>query len=352
MKIWFDFANSPHINMFAAMVRDLRRQNEVLITCRPLANTIDLLELHGFDYTVVGTHCGRRLSAKLMGYPVRVLQLRHYLHDKGIDVSISQQSFHSPPAALLLGVRSIYLTDNEHATANIPAFLCADTIVVPECLDGAKLQHQGANLDKVVRYPGVKEGIYLWELEQRLAVKRVPSNPRKQRPSIYVRSEPWMAHYYKGRRAFIDDLLIGLGEEADVTLLLRGKEQGPRYQDPRFEHIRVVTAALDLAEIVPDCDLFVGAGGTMTREMAVMGVPTISVYEGDLLDVDRHLLEVGAFVHRPGVDAQEALSYMASASRHTPNTDLLDKGHRAYDLIKRTILEVGSEHASHLRPAA
>jgi predicted glycosyltransferase len=51
------------------------------------------------------------------------------------------------------------------------------------------------------------------------------------------------------------------------------------YQDPKFAGVRVVTTALDIADIAPDCDLFIGAGGTMTREMAVLGIPTISVYQ-------------------------------------------------------------------------
>ena len=62
MKLWFDLSNSPHINMFAALIRDLQREHEVAITCRPLANTIDLLDLHRFDYTVVGVHYGDRKS--------------------------------------------------------------------------------------------------------------------------------------------------------------------------------------------------------------------------------------------------------------------------------------------------
>ena len=57
MKIWFDLSNSPHINLFARMIRELEGEgHEVVITCRPLANTIDLLDLHGFRYEVVGVH--------------------------------------------------------------------------------------------------------------------------------------------------------------------------------------------------------------------------------------------------------------------------------------------------------
>ena len=75
MKIWFDISNSPHVNLFAAMIRDLMHEHEVIITCRPLANTVDLLDLHKFEYTVVGRHYGGKLFSKLSGYPVRVFQL-------------------------------------------------------------------------------------------------------------------------------------------------------------------------------------------------------------------------------------------------------------------------------------
>jgi predicted glycosyltransferase len=41
-------------------------------------------------------------------------------------------------------------------------------------------------------------------------------------------------------------------------------------------------------------DLVVGAGGTMTREAALMGVPTLSVFAGKQPAVDRWLEERGA----------------------------------------------------------
>jgi len=338
MRIWFELTNSPHINMFAAMIRDLEKEHEVVITCRPLANTIDLLDLHGFKYEVVGLHYGGKLSAKLFGFPIRVMQLRKFLTGKKIDIAISQSSFHSPVASRLLGIRCIYMNDNEHAMGNIPAFICADTIMVPEFLGIEKLKKQFANPRKVIHYPGVKEGIYLWELDQRLR-DRVPGKRKtKSRPVVYIRPEPWTAQYYKGSRNFLDELLLGMKDHVDIVLLPRGKEQGVHYQDEKFNGVRVITTALDIAEIAPDCDLFIGAGGTMTREMAVLGIPTISVYQDELLDVDRYLLEVGAFSHMPELTAAEALNFLESASHQPPNRELLDKGKAAYGLVKNKIL--------------
>lgn len=336
MKIWFELTNSPHINMFAAMIRELQKEHEVLITCRPLANTIDLLELHGFDYEVVGVHYGGKLWAKIFGFPIRVAQLVKYLAGRKVDVAISQSSFHSPVVARLLGVRSIYMNDNEHAKGNIPAFVCASKIMIPEFLSVGKVKQQWGSPAKVIQYPGVKEGIYLWELEGRL--RSIPRPVNKTRPVVYVRPEPWTAQYYKGSRNFLDNLLLGMKDSVDIVLLPRGTEQGRHYQDAKFDGIRVVTTALDIADIAPDCDLFIGAGGTMTREMAVLGIPTISVYQDELLDVDRYLLEVGAFCHIRNLTAQEALTFLSSVSHRPPNRDLLEKGRRAYELIKKTLL--------------
>lgn len=340
MRIWFELTNSPHINMFAAMIRDLEREHEVIITCRPLANTVDLLDLHGFKYEVVGQHYGGKLAAKVYGFPVRVAQLCKYVASQKVDVAISQSSFHSPVVAKLLGIRSIYMNDNEHAMGNIPSFLCADKIMVPEFLGIEKLKKQWANPRKVLHYPGVKEGLYLWELDQRLAAKGDSAARRaaRARRKVYIRPEPWTAQYYKGSRNFLDELLLGLKDQVDVVLLPRGKEQGVHYQQPQFAGIQVVTTALDIADIAPDCDLFIGAGGTMTREMAVLGIPTISVYQDELLDVDRHLLEVGAFQHWPALTAPQALAYLAQATQQPPNRSLLDKGRTAYDMVKQQIL--------------
>lgn len=337
MKIWFDLSNSPHINLFARMIRELQGEgHEVVITCRPLANTVDLLDLHGFKYAVVGDHYGANFYRKVMGYPIRVLQLRRYLAPMGIDVAVSQSSFHSPLVARLLGVRSIYMNDNEHAMGNVPSFIFASQILIPEFLAIEKVRRQMGNPRKVRHYPGVKEGIYLWALADELQA----TAPRYTggRPQVFLRPEPWTAQYYKGSKDFLDDVILGLKDHAQVTLLPRGKAQGQHYRAPRFEGVRIVDTAMDIAEITPQCDLFIGAGGTMTREMAVLGVPTVSVYQDELLDVDRFLLAQGTFIHEPQLTSARALQLLADATRQGPQRQLLDKGRQAYAQIKAAIL--------------
>lgn len=336
MKIWFDLSNSPHINMFRAMIRDLQQAHEVVVTSRPLANTVELLRMHQIDHTVVGTHYGRSLANKAMGFPIRVSQLVAFLRRLKVDVAVSQSSFHSPVVARLLGIRSVYLNDNEHAAGNVPAFACADKIMVPEFLSTSSLTRQGARLRKVARYPGVKEGIYLWEQAQRMPA-HMQARRVERRPRIYIRPEPWTAQYYKGPQNFLDGVIQSLQPRADVTVLPRSVEQYRHYSGSGFAGARVLSGVMDIDAIVGECDLFIGAGGTMTREMAVLGVPTISVYQEALLDVDRYLIAEGACVHLPRLSAEEALDYLASHRRRAPDRALLAKGRAAYDMIKRQV---------------
>jgi predicted glycosyltransferase len=326
MKIWFDLSNSPHINLFSAMIRDLMKEHEVIITCRPLANTIDLLDLHGFEYTVVGKHYGGKLSSKLFGYPVRVMQLRRFLKKLKPDMAISQSSFHSPITARLLGVPVIYMNDNEHAMGNIPAFIFASKILIPEFLDPVKVQKQWAKKSKIIQYPGVKEAIYLWNA----AITYADAGDK----IIYIRPEPWIAQYYKGALNFMDNMILYLKERAQVVLLPRGEEQARHYEQEKFEGVVVQSKALSLEEIAGECRLFIGAGGTMTREMAVLGIPTISVYQDELLDVDRYLIDHGMMEHIPGLTGESAMAYLEKCEQKEPNDLLLKKGEETYNLIK------------------
>jgi len=335
MKIWFDISNSPHVNLFAAMIRDLMHEHEVIITCRPLANTVDLLDLHKFEYTVVGRHYGGKLFSKLSGYPVRVFQLIKYLRKQKPDIGITQSTFTTTIAAWFVGIPSIYMNDNEHAMGNIPSFIFASKILIPEFLDKKKIIRQCARDTKIIQYPGVKEGIYLWNdpVSYKNLAERI----------IYVRPEPWVAQYYKGAVNFLDDLLLFLKDKSKVVLLPRGKDQAIHYEQEKFRGIDVLNKPLDLREIASQCRLFIGAGGTMTREMAVLGIPTISVYQDELLDVDQYLIDKGMLIHNPDLTGEFAYDYLQKCEQKEPNRDLLLRGQETYLLIKDLLIHKFSD---------
>ena len=335
MKIWIDLTNSPHVNFFDHMIRELQKNHEVLLTCRPLANTIELLDLSGFFYHVIGKHYGQSSLKKALGFIIRISQLYKFLRKIDIDVAISHSSFYSPVVSKLLGIRCIYLNDNEHAQGNKISFIFANKVMVPEFLGIEKVIKQGAKKEKIIRYPGVKEGVYLWSYNP------VPGNNGgnpKRNKRIFIRPEPWTAQYYKGERNFIDELLISLKDKYKIILLPRGKVQEEHYRQKKFCDIIIPEKSVSLNEIMSNCNLFIGAGGTMTREAAVLGIPTISIYQDELLDVDNYLIKKGCMIHNKDLDAADVVEYLEKTEKRPPDNEMLEKGKSAYDLIKHTIL--------------
>ena len=337
MKIWFDISNSPHVNMFHDLIRDLENKgHEVIITSRPLANTVELLNQRGLKHTIIGEHYGKKFYKKVFGYPIRVMQLRKFLKKNLPDLAVSQSSFHSPVAAKLIGVPSIYTNDNEHAMGNIPAFMFATKILIPENLPIENITKKGISHTKIKQYPGVKEGIYLWKKGTQIADARKNASDGIVR--IYIRPEPLTAQYYKAKENFLDDMICEIKEKYHVTILTRDKTQLEHYRHKKFEKIQVPAKPIDFDEIANNCSLFIGAGGSMTRELAILGIPTISVYQDDLLAVDKYLISNGVMVHEPEITSEFVENYLKSSNHIAKNKEIMEKGQRAYQLLKDEIL--------------
>lgn len=341
MRIWIDLANSPHVNFFAAMIKDLQRRHEVLLTTRPYANTVDLLELYGFKYHVIGRHYGANKVKKLLGFSLRFWQLYRFLRKQDVEVAISHSCFYSPVIAHLLGVRSIYLNDNEHAAGNRVAFPWATTIMVPEFLSLDKVKRQWGSPEKTVQYPGVKEGIYLWRL--RSSPAGGASDQRSGAGEIFIRPEPWAAQYYRGATNFMDDLIVALKDKYKIVVLPRGEQQAMHYRQEKFTGIVIPDKALSLEAVLTRCMLFIGAGGTMTREAAVLGIPTVSVYQDELLDVDRYLIAQKRMIHEKNLTAAAVDELVRDMRNVPPSSALLKKGRSAYELIMRNLLDGNGE---------
>lgn len=324
-------------------IRELGAEHDIVITCRPLANTIDLLNVEGFSYTVVGRHYGASKVRKVLGYPVRVFQLWRFLRKHRIDVAISHSSFYSPLVSKLLGVPCVYLNDNEHASGNHLAFAFADRIFIPEFLNLAKVAKGKKALRKVIQYPGVKEGVYLWYFKP----EKIKDSPlsgislKNDRKTICIRPEPWTAQYYQGKVDFLDPLITDLASDFNVIIFPRGEEQATHYLADKFSSTYVLRDSVRLEDIIARCDLFIGAGGTMTREAAVLGLPTISVYQDELLAVDSYLILQGDMAHCLSPDREYVLKFLESRQRRKANAVLLDKGKAAYRMIVNVILELG-----------
>lgn len=337
MTIWFDLTNSPHINFFRQLMGELEQEGHtIIITCRPLANTIDLLDLYHMKYTVIGKHYGKSIWKKALGFPIRVWELYQYIKDKKIDVGISQSSFYSPIAGYLAKIPTLYTNDNEHAAGNKISFLFAKKILVPEFISKSNITNFFIKESKIYQYPGVKEGIYLWKKYSNV------SYPTKTAKKIFIRTEPQTAQYYSAQSNFMDDIIKDIKDKYQIFILPRNNDQTAHYSKPEFQGITVCKKPMQLEEIANECLLFIGAGGTMTREMAVIGVPTVSVYQGSLLAVDNYLISQDIMKYEPRLTTTKVEQLISSIHSRNSDVEILKKGERAYKLLKELLISMKS----------
>ena len=129
-----------------------------------------------------------------------------------------------------------------------------------------------------------------------------------------------------------------LKDEHQIVILPRNKAQAIHYSKPEFQGIIVCEKPMQLEDIANECLLFIGAGGTMTREMAVIGVPTISVYQDSLLAVDRFLIDHNIMKHDPTLTAPKVEQMLSSIQTRKSDAAILKKGEDAYLLLKKLLI--------------
>jgi len=209
--------------------------------------------------------------------------------------------------------------------------------LIPENLSISKVVKKGAQRRKILQYPGIKEGVYLWPKGQMIQNKREEAVLAGRR--IFIRPEPLTAQYYSGKLNFLDSFLVELKKKYAVTILPRDKTQLAHYLQIKFEGIDVPERPLSFEEVAVNCSLFIGAGGSMTREMAMMGIPTISVYQGELLEVDQFLIKEKLMTHKPDIRLEDMEGTISIESNQQADVKLIKKGKEAYELFKSELLK-------------
>ncbi|MHB8650259.1 MAG: DUF354 domain-containing protein [Gaiellaceae bacterium] len=297
MKVWIDFSNSPHPLLFEPIVRRLHdRGDEVLLTARDNAQTLELARERWPDVVLVGEASPRGHRAKAAAIAARMLELRRWARGAGPDVALSHNSYAQIVAARLLGIPIVTAMDYEHQPANHLAFRLAGTILLPEALPQRLVRRQGAAARKVTVYPGLKEQLYVADFEpDREVLSRLGIDGAATEIVAVIRAPPSRAIYHRTANPTYGEALERAGSQPGVAgvVLARYPEQREALRSLGLPNLVVPESAVDARSLMYAADVVVGAGGTMTREAALLGVPTISIFAGRPAAADRWLEQRG-----------------------------------------------------------
>jgi uncharacterized protein len=287
---------SAHVLVFRPLIGLLReRDHEVEITARDYAQTLQLLELHGLEATVVGRHGGRSRLGKAQSLASRLRALRKWARPRDFDLALAHGSHELTVTARRLGIPSATTHDYEFATLQHQLGMRAATkVVVPDSIPTERLARFGVRPPKLLRYPGLKEEYYLSDFEPDPAVPERLGVDR-DRVLVVLRPPPDVSLYHRHSNPLFPQTLRFLGslDTVHAVVLPRTEEQRDYVRELALPSVIVPERAVDAQSLIALADVVVSAGGTMNREAAALGVPVYTTYGGRLGGVDEELIRQG-----------------------------------------------------------
>ena len=150
---------------------------------------------------------------------------------------------------------------------------------------------------KTVKFPGVKEQVYLSDFAPQSGFLVTQAIPVDKVVVVIRPPAPWTA-YHRFENTLFDEVLerVSSHEQTFIVFLPRMRVQGEAARQLGYSNLCVPPRALDGPNLLYHADLVISAGGTMNREAAVLGTPAYTVFKGALGAVDRYLMERGRLV--------------------------------------------------------
>lgn len=278
MKIWYDACTGKHIRYGTAIGRRLRAAgHEFIFTTREHPDTVPLAKLLGEKPMVVGKYNPSTLCFRLQESAERIIQFAKMFRDSPPDIAIAHQSVELCRTAFGLGTPIILTADTPYANAvNRLTIPFAHTVVISESLpkNFAK-KHCAGN---IITFKGVDEVAWIKDF------KPTKINGFKK-PLIVIRQIESKAAYAGGKEDITHAFAKKLSELGDVHFIERYNGSGKAFG--------VKESLVDSTNLVANADLVIGCGGTIGREAALLGVPSIGITDMAKTNVNRYLSKKG-----------------------------------------------------------
>ncbi len=296
MRIWFDILTPKQIMFFKPAIDILKKQNnEILCTSRNYREANELSKIRKLDLLIVGNHGGADLYNKLCESTNRIMELLKIIHNFSPDLVISFSSPEASRVSFGLGVTHLGFNDSPHAEAvarlSVPLLT---KLFSPSMIPLSSWTKYGISSKNVIRYNGLDPVAWLHRHNNTNNANSSQNNNNyvdifeklkidQSKKSILVRLEESKASYISNHKLIVkplhlvDSIVKYFNKKYNILILCRYSDQIAEISK-RFENKAIVlTDVVDGLDLLKNIDIFIGAGGTMTAESALLGIPTISI---------------------------------------------------------------------------
>ncbi|HET6809141.1 MAG TPA: DUF354 domain-containing protein [Nitrososphaera sp.] len=292
MKIWFDILTPKQVMFFRRAVNLLHNSgHEVLCTSRKYREAVELARIKKLDLIFVGSHGGADRYNKLREGACRTYELAEVVKQFGPDVAVTFSSPEGSRVAFGLGIRHIGFNDSPHAEAvaklTIPL---TSKLYCPWVIPHAAWSGYGIAKKNIVHYKALDPAAWLKHHNDDI------EEVKQEKKRILLRLEESKASYIADKKIsttrMIDSFVAKLWRSANIVVLCRYEDQIAEVESRYGNKVQVLRDVVEGTTLIKSTQLFVGAGGTMTAEAALLGKPTISIAPIQFY-VERYLVRSG-----------------------------------------------------------
>jgi predicted glycosyltransferase len=188
-------------------------------------------------------------------------------------------SFCSPEAARIsfgLGIKHVAFCDSPHAEAVMKLTLpLIQKLLIPNVIQKNEFSKYGIDKENIIPYKAIDAAVTIKREINQEETLPFKNNKRK---NILIRVEEEEAAYTSKSSKIIPiikQIINEYGKE-NIVILGRYTKQIQNIQKIIGKKAKIIKMTFDGKHLLNNTDIFIGSGGTMTAESALMGIPTIS----------------------------------------------------------------------------
>ena len=258
------------------IIEKLGQKHKILCTSREYNEVSKLAKIRDFDLIFVGKHGGADKESKLRASIDRIEKLSKKIKRFEPDIVIS---FGSPEAARIsfgLGIKHVMFCDSPHANAVMKLTLpLIQKLLIPSVIPKEEFSKFGINQKDIVQYKAI-DAVVTMQRKIDENIKSPFEDNRKK--NILIRVEEEEAAYTSKSSKIIPIIkkIVNDHKDENIVVLGRYSKQISNLQKSIGRKAKVIKMSFDGKYLLNNTDVFIGSGGTMTAESALMGIPTIS----------------------------------------------------------------------------
>jgi len=276
LKIWIDILTPKQLLFSEPIIEKLSKKHDLLCTSRDYDEVSKLAKIRNFDLIFVGKHGGGDKKTKLKASIDRMGKLSNKIKTFSPDIVIS---FCSPEAARVsfgLGIKHIAFCDSPHANAVMRLTLpLIQKLLIPFTIPKNEFSKYGIDEKNIIQYKAIDAVV---TMKRKIDQKAKLPFKKNHKKNILIRIEEEEASYTsKSSKAIqiIENITNEFSDE-NIVVLGRYEKQIKNLQKIIGKKAKIVKMSFDGKHLLNNTDVFIGSGGTMTAESALMGIPTIS----------------------------------------------------------------------------